>query len=173
MLKEKVEKKLNEQINEELFSAYLYMSMANWFESISLPGAAHWMRNQVIEELSHVQKFTSYIHERRGTVKLEAIDGPQHEWDSPLAAFEAAYEHEVHITGRINKLLDAALAESDHATANFLQWFVAEQVEEEASADGIVEKLKLVGENKGGLFMVDKELSARPSALTTVMAGGE
>jgi ferritin len=173
MLNEKVEKKINAQINEELFSAYLYYSMANYFDSISLPGAAHWMQNQVVEELSHVQKFVNYVNERRGTVKLEAIEAPQASWDSPLAAFEAAYAHEVHISGRINKLLDTALEASDHATANFLQWFVAEQVEEEASADAIVEQLKLVGENKGGLFMIDKELAKRPSALESVMAGGE
>jgi ferritin len=172
MLNETVEKKINSQINAELFSAYLYYSMANYFESISLPGAAHWMRNQTIEEMIHVQKFVSYVNERRGTVKLEAIEGPQTEWKSPLDAFEAAYEHEVHITGRINKLLDAALKESDHATANFLQWFVAEQVEEEASADAIVQQLKLVGDNKGGLFMVDKELTGRTVALPPELTGG-
>ena len=173
MLDGKIEQGINDQINAELYSAYLYYSMANYFDSISLPGASHWMRNQVIEELSHVQKFVNYVSERRGTVKLEAIEAPQAEWDSPLAAFEAAYEHEVHISGCINKLLDAALEVSDHATANFLQWFVAEQVEEEASADAIVQQLKLVGENKGGLFMIDKELAGRPSALASVMAGGE
>jgi ferritin len=172
MLNETIEKKINSQINAELFSAYLYYSMASYFESINLPGAAHWMRNQVMEELIHVQKFVTYVGERRGTVKLEAIEGPQTEWTSPLDAFEAAYGHETHITGRINKLLDAALKESDHATANFLQWFVAEQVEEEASADGIVQQLKLVGDNKGGLFMIDKELAGRAVALPPEMTGG-
>ncbi len=172
MLNETVEKKLNSQINAELFSAYLYYSMANYFESISLSGAAHWMRNQVMEELIHVQKFVTYVNERRGTVKLEAIEGPQVEWKTPLDAFEAAYEHEIHITGRINKLLDVALKESDHATANFLQWFVAEQVEEEASADAIVQQLKMVGDNKGGLFMVDKELAGRTVTLPPELTGG-
>jgi ferritin len=172
MLNETVEKKINSQINAELFSAYLYYSMANYFESISLPGAAHWMRKQTIEEMIHVQKFVSYVNERRGTVKLEAIEGPQTEWKSPLDAFEAAYEHEIHITGRINKLLDAALKESDHATANFLQWFVAEQVEEEASADAIVQQLKLVDKSDGGLFMVDKELAGRVIVLPPELGGG-
>lgn len=171
-MNETIEKKINSQINAELFSAYLYYSMANYFESISLPGAAHWMRNQVMEEMIHVQKFAAYVNERRGTVKLEAIDGPQVEWKSPLEAFEAAYEHETHITGLINKLLDAALEESDHATVNFLQWFVAEQVEEEASADAIVQQLKLVGDNKGGLFMVDKELAGRTVTLPPELSGG-
>jgi len=171
MLNEKVEKLLNGQINAELYSSYLYYSMANYFDGISLPGAANWMRIQVTEELAHVEKFAHYINERRGTVKLEAIDGPPAAWDSPLAAFEVAYEHEVHVSGLINSLLDAALKESDHATVNFLQWFVAEQVEEEASADGIVQQLKLVGDNKGGLFMVDKELAGRQAALTPDTAG--
>lgn len=172
MLNETIEKKINSQINAELFSAYLYYSMASYFESISLSGAAHWMRNQVMEELIHVQKFVTYVNERRGTVKLEAIECPQTEWKSPLDAFEAAYEHEIHITGRINTLLDAALKESDHATANFLQWFVAEQVEEEASADAVVQQLKLVGDNKGGLFMIDKELAARVVTLPPTLTGG-
>jgi ferritin len=172
MLNETIEKKLNSQINAELFSAYLYYSMANYFESISLPGAAHWMRNQVMEELIHVQKFVAYVNERRGTVKLEAIEGPQIEWKSPLDAFEAAYEHEIHITGLINKLLDAALKVSDHATANFLQWFVAEQVEEETSADAIVQQLKMVGDSKGGLFMIDKELAGRTVTLPPELSGG-
>jgi ferritin len=164
MLKEKVEKLLNGQINAELYSSYLYYSMANYFDGISLPGAANWMRIQVSEELAHVEKFANYVNERRGTVKLGTIDAPPAEWDSPLAAFEAAYEHEVHVSGLVNKLVDAALKESDHATVNFLQWFVAEQVEEEASADAIVQQLKLVGDNKGGLFMVDKELAGRTPA---------
>jgi len=105
-------------------------------------------------------------------VTLEAIGGPQTEWKSPLDTFEAAYAHEVHVTGLINTLVDTALKESDHATANFLQWFVAEQVEEEASADAIVQQLKLVGDNKGGLFMVDKELAGRAVSLPPELTGG-
>ncbi len=171
MLNELVEKQLNGQINSELYSSYLYYSMANYFNSINLPGAAHWMRTQVVEELAHVQKIAAFVHERRGSVTLKAIEAPPAEWKSPQAVYEAAYEHEVHVTSLINTLLDTALKVSDHATVNFLQWFVAEQVEEEATADGIVQQLKLVGDNKGGLFMVDKELGGRPTAMPPELTG--
>ncbi len=161
MLRKEMETALNEQINEELFSAYLYYSMAAHFESTGLAGFASWMRNQAMEELAHAQKFFAYICERGAAVKLTAIEGPATTWASPLAAFKGAYDHEVHISGCINKLVDLALSQSDHATNNFLQWFVGEQVEEEASVDDIVQKLTLVGENKGGMFMLDNELGRR------------
>ena len=160
MLNEKVEAALNEQINREVFSAYLYFSMASYFDSIGLAGASHWMRMQTMEELAHVAKFTSFISDRRGRVRLTEIAIPQAEWDSPLAAFESAFEHEVAISGAINRLLDVALEHSDHATANFLQWFVAEQVEEEASANEVWQKVKRAGDG-AGLFMVDQEMGAR------------
>jgi len=172
MLNEQIQKRINEQINAELYSSYLYYAMANYFETISLGGAAHWMRIQAIEELTHVYKFADFINDRRGEVKLAAIDAPPAEWESPLAAFEAAYEHEVMITGRINDLLDVALKHSDHATVNFLQWFVSEQVEEEANADQIVQQLKLVNQSEGGLFMLDKELGGRPVVLPPELSGG-
>ncbi len=161
MLSEKMNKALNKQINEEIFSSYLYYAMAAYFDSKGLSGFSNWMRVQTQEELSHAAKLNDYINERGGRVVLEAIAKPALEWDSPLAAFEAAYQHEQHISKCINDLVDIAIAERDHATNNFLQWFVKEQVEEEASADEIVQKLKLVGENKGGMFMVNRELAAR------------
>ncbi len=165
MLDAKVEKAINDQINAELYSSYLYVAMANHFAQISLPGAAHWMQMQAIEELTHVSKFSDYIHDRQGTVTLGAIEAPPSSWDTPIAVFEEAYDHECKVSSLINSLVDAAQAVSDHATINFLQWFVAEQVEEEASVDEIVQKLKLVGESDGGLFMVDRELAGRQLAL--------
>ena len=173
MINEKMQEALNKQINAEIYSSYLYLSMAASFESVSLPGFANWMRCQAQEELVHAIKIYDFINERGGRVTLKSIEAPPVEWDSPLAAFEAAYEHEQKVTGLINDLVDLAQAEHDHASDNFLQWFVAEQVEEEDSANTIVEKIKLVGEAQGGLFMLDQELGQRiftPPAETT---GGE
>ena len=161
MLKPKIEDAFNDQLNAEAFSAYLYWSMSAYFESISLQGFAGWMRVQALEEMTHAEKFFKFISERGGRVKLAAVDEPAVEWESPLAAFEAALAHEVMVTGRINKLVDLAVAESDHATQIFLQWFVSEQVEEEASADAVIQKLKLSGGAPGALFMIDKEMSLR------------
>ena len=161
MLKKKMQNALNDQIVAELYSAYLYLAMAGYFESINLRGASSWMRCQAQEETVHGMKFYDYIIERGGKVVLGAIDKPPSEWDSPVAVFEAALEHERLVTARINKLVDLSVAEGDHATNNILQWFVAEQVEEEASADEVVQQLKMVGKDGGGLFMVDRELAQR------------
>ncbi|NLS96419.1 MAG: ferritin [Planctomycetaceae bacterium] len=161
MLSPKMEAALNNQINAEYYSSYLYLSMAAYFDSINLPGFANWMRIQNQEEMLHTMKFFDFVSERNGRVKLAAIDGPETEWESPLAAFEATLAHEQHVTALINKLVDLALAESDHATNNFLQWFVAEQVEEEATADGILQQLRLMKDAPGGLFMMDRELGQR------------
>ncbi len=161
MLNKKVEEALNNQINAELFSAYLYMSMAAYFDTKNLAGFSNWMHIQVQEELSHVEKFYHYINERGGRVVLDAIDKPQSDWDSVLAVFEATYEHEQKVTSLINGLVDVARAENDNATYNFLQWFVSEQVEEEASADGMVQKLKLIGDFGPGIFMIDQEATQR------------
>ena len=171
MLSDTINKALNEQINAEFFSAYLYYSMAAYFEDIGLPGAANWMHHQGIEEMTHGAKIFNYIGDRGGRVILDAIDQPQSEWPSPLAAFEAVYEHEVVVTGLINRLVKLAREESDFNTDNFLQWFVAEQVEEEASADEIVQRLKLVEQDKGGLFMIDRELAARTVTLPPDVTG--
>ncbi len=161
MMTSKMEKALNEQINEELYSAYLYLAMSAWFESQNLPGFASWMKVQTREENAHAMKFFEFIHERRGRVTLKAVKEPGKEWDSPLAAFEAALEHEQYITGRINDLVNLAVTEKDHATAGFLQWFVKEQVEEEASADRIVQMLKMAANAPGALLMLDHQMGER------------
>lgn len=161
MLSKTINKALNDQINAELYSAYLYYAMAAYFNDVGLPGAAHWMQNQAIEEMIHANKFFAYIADRGGRAVLDGIDTPPKEWASPLAVFEAAYAHEVKVTGLINGLVKLARSEDDFNTDNFLQWFVAEQVEEEASADNVVQQLRLVDQSKGGLFMIDRELGAR------------
>ncbi|AGK61464.1 Ferritin-like protein [Archaeoglobus sulfaticallidus PM70-1] len=161
MIPERMLKALNRQINAEFYSAYLYLSMATYFESISLKGFANWMRVQAKEELMHAMKLFDFVVERGGRVKLDGIEKPPSEWKSPLDAFEAVYRHEVKVTSMINELVDLALEEKDHASYAFLQWYVMEQVEEEASADEIVQKLKLVGDEKSGLFAIDQELAKR------------
>lgn len=170
MLNEKIQQAFNKQINAELYSSYLYLSMAAYFDSINLTGAAHWMRCQAQEELVHAMKFYTFVDERGGRVILEPIEGPPTVWESPLHAFEDAYQHETKVTALINGLVDLALQERDHAANNFLQWFVAEQVEEEASTDTVVQKLKLAGSQGSGLFMIDRELGARVFTLPTTPA---
>jgi ferritin len=161
MLKKKIEKAFNKQINAELYSSYLYLSMAACFNAKNLPGMAQWMRVQADEEREHAMKFFHFIEERGGRVELAAIEAPQKEWKTALEAFEAAYEHETKVTGMINDLVDLSISEKDHASNAFLQWFVTEQVEEEANAQGIVDQLKMVGDKGNGLFMVDRELGKR------------
>ena len=163
-ISERIVDALNKQINAELYSAYLYLSMASYFESKGLKGFSNWMRVQWQEELTHAMKIYDYVVERGGRVKLYAIDEPPSEWDSPLAAFEAAYNHEVRVTGMINELVELAMSEKDYATYNMLQWFVAEQVEEEASTSEIVDKLRLIGDDGRGLLMIDRELGTRQFA---------
>jgi ferritin len=157
----KMQAALNRQINEELYSSYLYLAMAAYFHGLNLEGFAHWMHIQSGEENGHAMKFFHYIYERGSDVKLMALKEPQHEWASPLAAFQDAYHHEQHISGLINDLVNLALEEKDHATANFLQWFLAEQVEEEASADRIVRQLTMIADSPAALFMLDREMAQR------------
>lgn len=161
MINEKIQEAFNEQVNAELYSAYLYLSMSAHFQSMNLPGFANWMRCQAQEELVHAMKFYTFIHDRGGKVALSVIEGPPTEWESPLDAFEDAYRHEQKVTGMINNLVDIALQERDHAANAFLQWFVTEQVEEEASADAVVQQLKIAGDQGSGLFMIDRELATR------------
>lgn len=161
MIKEKLEKAINSQINAELYSSYLYLSMSSYFSSLNLSGFATWMRVQAQEELMHALKFYDYVIERGGTVTLAAIDAPPKTWDSPLAVFEHVYQHEQKVTGLINSLVDLAIHENDHATNAFLQWYVTEQVEEESSADEILKKLKLVGDQGSGMLMLDQQLGQR------------
>ena len=161
MIGRKMEEALNEQINAEIYSAYLYLAMAAYFKSINLQGFAQWMKVQWQEELVHALKIYEFVGERGGRVVLKAIAEPPVKWKSPLAAFEAAYAHEQKVTGRINDLVNLAISEKDHATNAFLQWFVNEQVEEEASADQIVQNLKMAGDSAGALLMIDHELGKR------------
>lgn len=161
MLNEKMEKALNEQVTWELYSSYFYLSMSSYFESISLSGCATWMRAQAQEELYHAIKIYDYINERGGRAIMESIDKPPSEWDSPLHVFEEVLAHEQKVTGLINDLANLALDERDHASGIFLQWFVSEQVEEEASVGEVLDKFKLIAEDKGGLFAMDQELGKR------------
>ena len=161
VIKEKMQKALNKQINAELYSSYLYLAMAAYFEAHNLLGFANWMKVQAREENAHAMKFYEYVIERGGKVILTAIDAPDTEWKSSLSAFEAAYGHELKVTELIHDLVRLAQSEHDYATESMLQWFVNEQVEEEASASLIVEKLKLIKEAPNGLFMLDKELGER------------
>ena len=161
MLSDKIQQALNGQMNAELYSSYLYLSMNAYFKSVNLDGFANWMYYQAQEELEHSMKFYDFIIQRGGTIQLQQIDAPPSEWSSPLAVFEATLEHEQKVTGLINGLVDVAHEEHDHATNIFLQWFVSEQVEEEESVGGVLEQLKLMGDAKGGLFMIDRELAKR------------
>jgi len=151
-------KSLNSQMNFELYSSYIYLSMASYLKSLDLNGFANWMDIQVKEELAHVDRFYEFLHDRGENVEFDAIPKPQHKWDSPLAVFEHALEHEKIVTKRINDLVDQAAKVSDHATLNFLQWFVGEQVEEEANVISVVQQIKLVGDS---LFLLDRELGQR------------
>ena len=164
MLSKKVQEALNAQINAEYYSSYLYLSMAAHCQAMNLEGFASWLRIQADEEMIHAMKIYDFVLERGDRVTLTAIEAPPSAWESPLAIFEATYSHEQYVTERINKLVDLAIADSDHATNAFLQWFVNEQVEEEASADAVLQKLKLMADAPGGLFMLDQEMGQRPPA---------
>ncbi len=163
MLSAKLQEALNKQINEEYYSSYLYRSMVAYMEDNNLDGCAHWMRMQADEEHMHALKIFDYMVERGGRVELQPVEAPPRDWDSPLAAFEAALEHEKFMTENITKLVDLALEERDHATNNVMQWYVSEQVEEESNVDDIVQKLRMVGDNGPGMFMMDRELKSRPA----------
>ena len=161
MLKKEMVDALNKQINEELYSAYLYLSMAAWFDSIGLNGFSNWMMVQYKEETDHAMKFFNYLSQQGESVKLMAIKEPPNSWESPLHAFEETLKHEQHITACINELVDLAEKLKDRATYNMLQWFIDEQVEEEANDREIIDRLKLIEGSKNGLFMLDRELAQR------------
>lgn len=170
-LKKSVEIAINKQINAEVFSEYLYLSMSAYFERKNLKGMAGWMRAQAQEEHKHAMKFFDYVNDRGGTVVLEQIDKPKATFTSPLNAFQEAYNHELKVTELINNIMDIAKKESDHATQSFLQWYVDEQVEEESTADEVVQNLKLVKEDASGLFIIDQKLAARVPAIDTPVTG--
>ncbi len=161
MLSKKLESELNKQLNAELYSAYLYLSMAAYYESKNLKGFANWMNVQAQEEQVHGMKIYDYINGRGGRVQLAVIEAPPVEWNSVVDVFDNVYSHEQKVTGLINNLVNIATEEKDHATVNFLQWFVAEQVEEEASASEVLEQLKFIDGKGSGIFMLDRELKQR------------
>jgi ferritin len=161
MLSKKMEQAINDQVKWEYYSGYLYLAMAAYFEELGLAGFANWMHIQEQEERAHAERFYAFINERGGRVTLQAIDAPPLKWDSPLAVFEESLAHERKVTARIGALMDMAIKEKDHATAAFLQWFISEQVEEEASVTEVIQKLKLVESTPGGWFLLDKDLAQR------------
>lgn len=164
MLNKRMEERLNEQIRHELQSAYIYFGMAAYFEAISLKGFANWMTVQAQEELTHAYRIFNYINDRSGRAVMKPLEAPPIEWASPLAAVKNAYDHECKVSASINECVSLAFEEKDHMSYTFLQWFVSEQVEEEANADDVVQKLKLIGDNPSGLFLLDNELSKRTFA---------
>jgi len=161
MLSKKMIESLNEQINKELYSAYLYMSMASYASSIGLNGFANWFLVQVKEELSHAEKFYAYVIKQAGRVIAKAIDEPPSDFSSALDLFKKTLEHEQKVTKRIHNLVSHARKEEDHSTDAFLQWFVTEQVEEESNASELLQKLNLIGKDVNGLLTIDNQLATR------------
>ena len=160
-MNQRVEKAFNDQINEELFSSYMYLAMAAHFKAVNLDGFAGWMRHQADEEVEHAMRLFTHINRRGGRVVLKAIGEPPLDFGSPLEAFQKALAHEQHITGTINALYEIAVEEKDYPAQMELQWFIDEQVEEEENTGGVVEALKMAGDNKGALLMLDRELAKR------------
>lgn len=160
-MNQNVQDAINEQINKELYSAYLYLSMAAYFEGKNLSGFSHWMKIQAQEETTHAMKMYHFLFERGGKVLLKPIDGPPTDFTSPMAVMEETLNHEKKVTGLIHNLYELALSEKDYALQTFLQWFIDEQVEEESNAQDLIERLKIAGEQGPGLFMLDKELGQR------------
>jgi len=161
MMSQKLQDAMNEQMKNEFFSAYLYQAMAGYFESEDLPGFANWMRIQALEELSHGEKFFHFMCEVGARTNLLPIDGPKNDYKSPLDVFEFSLDHEKFVTASINNLMTIAKEEGDHASEIFLQWFVSEQVEEEASFGLMVKKLERIGDDGNGLLRLDDELATR------------
>lgn len=161
MLNKKMEDAFNDQINKELYSEYLYLAMKAIFADLNLPGFVNWFDVQVQEERAHAMGMYDYVHERNGQVKLEAIDKPELKGTTPLEIFEQVLEHEEYVTSRINALMDVADEVKDRAALSFLDWYLKEQVEEESNVGGVLANLKLIGDDKKALFMLDKELAAR------------
>jgi len=161
MISETLQDAINEQINKEYYSKYYYLSMAAYLSSINLPGFENFFLIQVEEENFHIMKFFKYLNSRGGRVILKGIESPPNDFNSPLEVFELAYKHEQFVTKLINNLMDLALKEKDHAFASFLKWYIDEQVEEEETMSNYVEKLKLIGDQSSGIFMIDNELGAR------------
>jgi ferritin len=160
-MNKKLENAFNEQINKELHSGYIYLSMSAYFENENFPGMAKWMKNQAQEEYEHAMKLFNFLVERGNKVELKAIDAVPTTWKNALDVFETALNHERKVTKMIHSLLDLSMEEKDHPAVSHLKWFVDEQVEEESTADAIVQKLKMVGDAKHALIMLDHELGKR------------
>ena len=161
MLSEKVQTALNGQLNAELYSSYLYLSMSSYFKAYHLDGFANWLFIQTQEEMTHAMKFYDFINQRGGRVALPVIDAPPNDWNSAQDVVENVLAHEQKVTGLIHELVEVALSEHDHATNIFLQWFVTEQIEEEENANSLVQQLKFLDGAKEGIFMMDRELAQR------------
>ena len=168
MARNKVFDALNRQLNQELEAAYLYLSMAAHFEATNFPGFATWMRAQSSEENAHAMKFWEHVYSRNGKVDLIAIDKPRSDFSTPLDAFEAALAAEKHNTEQIHKLYELAVAEKDYPAQVFLNWFITEQVEEENSAQQLVDTLKQVGDSSSALLLLDRELGQRGTTGTGI-----
>jgi ferritin len=161
MIKKSVQEAINKQIVNEMYSSNLYLSMASYFRSINLNGFANWMRVQVQEEMFHAMKFFDFLLDRGGEAKIGAINAPPDKWKSPLDVFQNTLKHEESVTDSINKLAALAIKENDYATSVLLQWFITEQVEEEANVTEVLERLKLAGDSRSSLFLLDSELKTR------------
>ncbi len=173
MVSKKLEKALNEQINAELWSAYLYLSMSMDFASKGLPGVANWFKIQFQEEQDHAHKFMNYLIAKGNKVELKPIEKVQTTWKSVLEAFEETLKHEKVVTALIHDLTALAKSEKDYSTDNMLSWFINEQVEEEETAQGMIDALKLIGDNGFGLYTLDKELATRSYTAMNTSATGE
>ncbi len=161
MISSKLEQAFNDQINKEFYSAYLYLAMKTYFEEKNLKGFVNWFDIQVQEERAHGMGMYDYVHERGGKVELGAIDKPVVEGSTPLEIFEQVLKHEEFVTSRINALMDVADEVKDRAALSFLNWYLKEQVEEEASVGGVLQTLKLIGDDKKALLLLDKDLGTR------------
>ena len=164
MINSKIATALNDQLNLEYYSAYSYLAMSAYFLTQNLNGFAHWMRVQAQEELGHGMKIYDFLDDREAEIRFQALDAPKQNWDSPLDVFEDSLAHEQKVSQSIYNIADLALSERDHATHTFLQWFIAEQVEEEAAVKELIDTLKLVGTEGNGLFLLDRDLAQRDLA---------
>lgn len=171
MLNKKIEDAINAQINAEMWSAYLYLSMSAWCAKTGRPGMANWFEIQFREEQDHARIFFNYVLQRDGEVKLQPIEAVPQEWESPLDVFESTLAHEQKVTALINNLFALTTAENDYASQSMLKWFIDEQVEEEENAQNMIDNLRMIGDNGYGLFMLDKELAARVYSTPSPLAG--
>ena len=172
MISKKMNQALNEQVNREMYSAYLYMAMSGYSMELGLKGFSNWFMVQYHEEMFHGMKIYEYIQRQGESVKLETIQKPPQKFESALDMFTQTLAHEQYITQSINDLMDLAVSKSDHATQIFLQWYVTEQVEEEENDNDIIARLKLIGNNPHGLLMLDRELSERMTNVVTDFSKG-